>query len=444
MGGHNLGMKIRFIAILLSVVAMSAVAAPSKKELETRLDAYVAPLIEQNVFSGVVLLAKGDEVLLHRAYGNANYEFGVPSSTTTRYPIASITKPMTGVILRRLEHAKKLSLADPLAKYIPDFPSADKITLDHLRTHRSGLRDPEKLRRIIRQNFTTAEIVELLKTEPIASVPGETYSYTTANYTVLANVIEKVTGQSFAEVIRRYIFGPAGMADSGELARTTVVSRLASGYMPDPYGDGLSVSGPEDTSWKTGGGSSYSTTGDLHRFARALYSGKLTPGLDPRKVLLTSKMLEKDVHRSSGGFPGFSAHLLYFIDDEVSVVVLSNNYAPVTSGIADSVASMYFERPYAVPAAIKPLEKSPPAEEITGRYSMGTFPPFTISIRGGKPFLSWNPVRVSALVPIGPDTWFEKLDWLTLKAERDATGRVTGFSGTAPWTPTPMKVTRIE
>src|SRR5687767_3263663 len=65
MGGHNLGMKIRLIAVLLSVVAMSAVAAPPKKELETRLDAYVAPLIEQNVFSGVVLLAKGDEVLLH-------------------------------------------------------------------------------------------------------------------------------------------------------------------------------------------------------------------------------------------------------------------------------------------------------------------------------------------------------------------------------------------
>ncbi|MGZ8780242.1 MAG: hypothetical protein ACXW31_09975, partial [Thermoanaerobaculia bacterium] len=113
-------------------------------------------------------------------------------------------------------------------------------------------------------------------------------------------------------------------------------------------------------------------------------------------------------------------------------------------GIADSAAAMYFERDYALPEPIKAIAKWPPLQEIVGRYSMGTFPPFTITIRGGKPFLSWNPVRVSALVPIAEDTWFEKFDWLTLKAERDATGKITGFTGTAPWSNGAMKATRIE
>jgi CubicO group peptidase (beta-lactamase class C family) len=249
-------MKTQTVALIAAAICINVAAAPSKKELTAKLDAYVAPLMEQRVFNGVVLIAKGDEVLVNRAYGNANYEFAVPNTPDTRFPIASITKRFTGVILRRLEQEKKLSLSDPLSKYIPDFPSADKITLEQLRTHHSGLRDPEKLRRLIRMNFTTDEVVALLKNEPLGSAPGERYSYTTANYAVLANVIEKVTGQTFAEVIRRYIYEPAGMKDSGELTRTTVVPRLASGYMPDPYGDGLSVSGYEDPSWKAGGGSS--------------------------------------------------------------------------------------------------------------------------------------------------------------------------------------------
>ena len=437
-------MRNRAGALLLLALSVSAAAAPSKKSLEASVDAYVAPFLAQNVFSGVVLLAKGDEVLVNRAYGNANYEFNIPNTPDTRFAIASITKHFTGVILRQLEQEKKLSLADPLAKYIPDFPSADKITLDHLRTHYSGLRDPDKLRRTIRMNYTTAEVVDLIKTEPLGSAPGAQYSYTTANYALLGYVIEKVTGQTYAEVIRRIIYTPAGMSDSGELSRTTVVPRLASGYMPDPYGNGLSVCGPEDMSWKTAGGSSYSTTRDLHRFARALYTGKLTPGSSGRDILRTSKALEKEVLRSSGGFPGASAHLLYFIDDEVTVAVMSNNYAPMTQGIVDAVTAMYFEKPYEIPSLPKASAPQPPATEILGTYKMGTFPPFTISLRSGAPFLSWNPMRVSTLVAIGPDTWFEKFDWLVLKVERDANGKAIGFTGTAPWAAQPMKAERVQ
>ena len=437
-------MRTSFLSIALALLTTwQAVAAPAKKEFETRVDAFVAPLIEQGVFSGVVLVAKGDDVLLNRSYGNANYEFNVPNTPDTRFSIASITKPLTGVILRKLEHEKKLSLSDPLSKYVPSFPSADKITLEHLRTHRSGLRDPEKMRRVIRLNLSTDEVVEAISTEPLGSAPGEQYSYTTANYAVLAKVIEKVTGSTFATVIRKMIYDPAGMKDSGELTRTTVVPRLATGYMPDPYGTGLSVSGPEDTSWKVGGGSSYSTTADLHRFARAFYGGKLTPGQNPREILGTGKLLDKDVLRSSGGFPGASANIAYFIDDEVTVVALSNNYAPVTSWIVDAASAMYFERPYEIPQAVRRFASPRPAQELIGRYKMGTFPPFSVTLRDGQPFLAWTPVRVSELVPVAPDVWFEKLDWMTLKAERDENGRITGFTATAPWTSTPMKVTPV-
>ena len=148
-------------------------------------------------------------------------------------------------------------------------PSGQKITIAHLLNHHSGVQDSEKWRGIFRRNFTTADVVDAIKSEPLDGTPGEKYSYTTWNYGVLAYIIERVTGDSYANVVKKYVYDPAGMRDSGELSTTTVVPRLANGYMPDPFTNALSVSGPEDTSWKTGGGASYSTTRDLMRFVRA-------------------------------------------------------------------------------------------------------------------------------------------------------------------------------
>src|SRR4051812_18366675 len=106
-------MRMRMILPVLFTAA-SMVAAPTKPELQAKIDAYVAPLVAQRVFSGVVLVAKGDEILVNRAFGNANYEFDVANTPQTRFAIASITKMFTNVILRQLEAEKKVSLSDPL------------------------------------------------------------------------------------------------------------------------------------------------------------------------------------------------------------------------------------------------------------------------------------------------------------------------------------------
>lgn len=286
------------IAVLL--LAVPALAAPPK-DFAAKADAYLRPYVDRNAFSGVVLVAKGDEVVLEKAYGMANAEFAVPNRADTRFAIASITKRFTGIIVKRLADEKKLAYSDTLSRWVPAFPSADRITIEHLVRHTSGVRDPEKLRRTIRANRTTAEVVDLLKVEPLGSEPGATYSYTTANYAILAHVIERVTGKSFADVVRAFVYEPAGMKDSGELTTTAVVPRLAAGYMPNPFGPGLAVCGPEDTSWKAAGGSSYATARDLLRFNRALYAGKL--GVDARTFFQHSKVLERDACRRAAVSP---------------------------------------------------------------------------------------------------------------------------------------------
>ena len=423
---------------LLIVLALATPLFAS--ELAKKVDAYVAPYVQHQVFSGVILIGKGDVVVFAKSYGMANYEFSVPMTIDTRFPVASITKMFTSAILARLSEEKKLAESDVLAKWVPDFPSADKITIAHLAGHRSGVRDPESLRRIIRGNMTTADVVDVLKKKPLASVPGETYSYTTANYAILAHVIERVTGRAFADVIRDYVYTPAGMRDSGELITTTVVPRLVSGYIANPFGPGMSVCGPEDTSWKAGGGSSYSTARDLQRFVRAFYGGKLFQAR-PLDVWPTSKLFDKTVLRTSGTFPGANASITYFVDDGISVAVLSNTYSPIAAPMGGDLAAIYFGKPYKIPQKPK-LANAPFDPRMAGRYSLEGFPDgFTIAERGGRGVVVWNQIRQGALLPVAADkpTWFTPLDWGTLELNADYS------EGTlvTPWASGPLKVKRV-
>jgi CubicO group peptidase (beta-lactamase class C family) len=425
--------------LIAAALLLSVTAAPGAT-LTERVDAYVAPYLKVHAFSGVVLLAHKDDILVNRAYGMANYEFNVANTPDTRFRIASITKRFTQIIVTRLVDEKKLSLTDTLSKFYPSFPQADKITIDHLLNHRTGIRDPDSLRRVVPSSYTPLDVVEMLAKVPLASEPGGPSVYTTANYAVLAYVIEKVTGEPFATVMREMIYAPAGMNDSGEITSTTVIPRLASGYMPDPYADGVSVCGPEDTSWKAGGGSSYATARDLFRFARAYYGGKLLKSASPLELIQHKKMFDKRYSESDGGFPGTSACLMVFPDDEVTVVVLSNNYAPVTSAIARDVAAMHLGQPYKVTEINTPSPAPPPDRRVLGTWKLEGYPNFTVVDRNGRYVVIWNSARQEALMPLGNDEYFVPLDFSKVKF--DFSGEAPQATWDAPWADHTLKVTR--
>ena len=433
-------MKSAFVIFLIAAAA--AAAPPTAKELDRLMTEDVAPYVKYHAFSGVVLAAKGGDVLVNKAFGDANYEFGVPNTPDTRFAIGSISKRFTFVVIMRLAREKKLSLDDPISKWVPDFPSADKITIAHLLNHHSGIQDPDKLRGVIRKNLTTADVVDAIKTQPLDSVPGSTYSYTTANYALLAHIIERVTGDSYANVVRKYVYDPAGMRDSGELSTTIVVPRLASGYMPDPFSNALSVCGPEDTSWKTGGGASYSTARDVMRFVRAYSSTLLTK--EERALWDTedenTTLLERNVLESNGSAPGASAVINYFPDDELTVVVLANNSSPVARTIARDVASMYFGEKYTVPSVTLAPGKPFDARLLRGYAIEGKDFTFEIKLHDGKPFVRWGPTRWEAMLPEGENRWFLPLDFGHLTLRLDDNGQLAEGTMTTTWSRTPMKI----
>src|SRR3984885_3707815 len=110
-------------------------------QIANRVEAYLKPFVETGTLTGTVLIARKGRVLFRRSYGMANYELRVPNSPETRFHIASISKAFTAAAILQLQEQGRLSVADPLSRFVTDFPNSDRITLDNLLTHTSGIPD---------------------------------------------------------------------------------------------------------------------------------------------------------------------------------------------------------------------------------------------------------------------------------------------------------------
>lgn len=115
--------------------------ASTDRQIAKRMEAYLKPFVETSNLSGAVLVARKSRVLFRHSYGMANYELLVPNSPETRFHIASVSKSFTAAAILQLQEQGRLSLADPVSRFLPDFPNGDRISLDNLLTHTSGIPD---------------------------------------------------------------------------------------------------------------------------------------------------------------------------------------------------------------------------------------------------------------------------------------------------------------
>ena len=396
-------------------------------------------------FSGVILIAKGEKVLLSKGYGMANYELGVPNTRQTKFHIASVSKPFTAAAVLLLQERGLLSVSDPLTKYIADYPNGDKITVHHLLTHTSGIPNVNNLPEYeAKSKFpqTTSSLVELFKGKPLIMQPGERYNYSNSNYNLLAYIIEKVSGRSYGDFLKENIFDPLGMKNTGHDGNAgALLKNRASGYSP------VGLTGFENAPYldwtsKTGNGSLYSTAEDLYKWDRALYTEKplkkstlermFTPHVEGIGYgWFISKRFDRKAIRISGRSPGFNSELQRYVDEDVCVIVLGNNYAPTASTIADDVAAITLGEKYEIPAIVKPITLAPQMlDALVGRYEGGSdfFVPgvvLTLERKNGSLNLSWNSGAATPLVPQSDTKFFSRLLWAAVTFVRDENGEVT-------------------
>ncbi len=314
--------------------------AEKAKELEV----YIQKLAENDLFSGVALLAKDDKILFEKAYGQANKDFNAPNKIDTKFNLGSMNKMFTAVAIARLAEQGKLSFEDSLAKFIqfPNAALAPKIRLKHLLSHTSGLGSyfNEEFMKSSRALFRTVDdYLQLAQNDSLAFEPGTNWSYSNTGFMALGAVIEKVSGQTYDDFIRENITKPTGMTGTDCYALDAVNPNLAVGYQREFTASGVSYRNNIFEHVIKGGpaGGGYSTVEDLFRFARALQSGKLV-GQEYVKQLQSAKPElnsprygfgfgvsgDKRIVGHSGGFEGISSNLDIFTDSGYTAVVLSN------------------------------------------------------------------------------------------------------------------------
>lgn len=324
------------------------------------IEQHATTLAAEDAFSGVVLVAKGDNVLVKRAYGFANQEWNAPNRPDTLFHLASVGKMFTAAAILQLERQGKLSLDDVLAKWVPEFPHPEsaRITLKQLLTHSAGIGDWD-----VRQKaaFTGAQAAAQM-TQPLQFHPGSRFAYSNAGFVLLQAVIEKATGKTFADALKQLVFEPAGMSHTALIPVTAILSNRATGYLrpaEDPLGLGPRLSNAQFLGFVgDGAGGEYSTAEDMLAFNRALASGQLL-GLDRTREMLTPRMDFVGAQRPSkygygvdlgdcsghstyghsGGGPnsGVSSVDYYVRDGGWSIIVLSNYDPPAAEDLAYSI-----------------------------------------------------------------------------------------------------------
>ena len=213
-------------------------AIPRLKEAEAlaALTARAGELAKKDEFSGVVLVARHGEVLLQKACGLANRETGAPATLDTRFRLGSMNKMFTAVATLQLVEAGKLSLDDPIGKILPDYSNKDvasKVTVRHLLTHTGGTGDIfgpdfDKNRLTLREH---SDYVKLYGSRGLTHEPGAEFRYSNYGFVLLGALIEKVSGMSYYDYVRRHIFQPAGMASTDSLTEADAVPNRSIGYM---------------------------------------------------------------------------------------------------------------------------------------------------------------------------------------------------------------------
>ena len=325
--------KLTFFAALISVIFCTACAQTQPKTISERVDGYFAE--NPDKFSGAIEIQENGKTVYQKSLGYADIENKIAVKADTKFRIGSITKTFMSVLVLKAAQEGKLSLNDPLSKYFPvaQIPNAEKITVDMLLYHRSGLRD------VINDKFdefvtyytkpqTRAQMIERIAKAGTNFAPDSTFRYCNSGFILLTYIIEDVCGKSYDKLLNEQIIKPLQLSHTG-VCTTPIHSK-------DGFAQSFSISGERldefDPSAVVGAGAMYSTTGDLLKFFNALTSGYFGSGIYEQmkdfkdnwgRGLFPMEYGDYKGFGHTGGIHGFAAVMMKINDK--TIVFCSNN-----------------------------------------------------------------------------------------------------------------------
>lgn len=227
-----------YVLVLLLVCSRGSVVFA--QTFQTTIDSMImATINDQQGPGGVFLVAKNGKKVYHKAIGKANLELNVNLTTDHVFQLGSMTKQFTAVAILMLEEQGKLRVDQPVSAFIPDYPSGNAITLHHLLTHTSGIKDFTKMKAlgdIAQREMTPKMMVDFFKNEPIDFKPGEKFEYNNSGYVLLGYIVELVSGESYKDYVEKHIFHKLGMEHSFYATDRLLIRNRAYGYQKKELG----------------------------------------------------------------------------------------------------------------------------------------------------------------------------------------------------------------
>lgn len=347
--------------------------------LEERLNNWVESYNRNGYLNGTILIASNENILLNRGFGMANWEHSVPNVPTTKFRIGSLTKAFTAMAIFQLHEKQRLNIDDYIGKYLHDYPNGQQITIYHCLTNSSGIPNytnaPDFWFRTMRLSSTLDQLIDSFKVRELEFEPGSKFGYSNSAYALLTDIIEKVSDMSYADYIQQYICHPLGMYHTGCDDGIKVIPGLASGYS---FWEEPIHAAYADMSFPLGSYGLYSTTEDLFIWDQALKSSNILPKELTEKMLtpnvgsyacgwMVSEVMGKKCVHHFGDISGFSSDFLRFIDDQVTIIFLSNmNVTPVMH-LSREISKIVFDKNVSSPAPAVSISFTK-KESIVGQY----------------------------------------------------------------------------
>ncbi|NII84458.1 serine hydrolase domain-containing protein [Pedobacter sp. SG908] len=357
--------RIYALGFFLVLICSLVYAVPARaQKLNNRVDSLITTVLKDKEGpGGVFMIAQRGKMIYQKAFGKANLELGVNLTPENVFQLGSMTKQFTAVAVLMLEQGGKLSVTDPISKYITDYPAGDKITIHQLLTHTSGIKDFTQIKSlgsIAQKEMTPKMMVDFFKNEPVDFAPGERFEYNNSGYVLLGYLIELVSGERYEDFIKKYIFDQVGMSHSYYASDRRVINQRAYGYQKkeNTYVNKTAIS----FSVPFSSGSLMSTVADLLKWQNALNQNKLLNASETKKMfssykLNNGKMLSygygwhlKDIdgiatREHGGSIFGFKTMGVYIPSEDIYVVGLSNCDCNSPTELIRNIAKLAITKP---------------------------------------------------------------------------------------------------
>ena len=398
------------LAAALAVAFSPAQSLPQADSLEhdrvigalgAQLDSQLTRFAEYG-FWGTVLVVRDGRVVLSKGYGLADASRGIRNTAATRFELNSMTKMFTGVAILQLDASGRLRVSDPIDRPLGPFPAAkQRATIEQLASHTAGL----VVAGTPLAGETRDAFVEDVKRTPRESSPGRQYRYTNAGFSLLAAIIELVSGESYEDYVRRHLFAPAGMRSATFRDRVPPDDSLfAHGYVGTPA---RLEPGPRNPYvWGTrGAGGVWSTVGDVYRWLVAVEGEGILPEVQRRLLFSPPRPPAQEAYgwhvettaegrlliQKGGGSNDFATHVRYYPRERVVIVWATNNLRQRwRQALNHALSGITFG---GTVSSLPPVVSVPPAtlRARAGRYVSGGD---TLELRAGPGYLYVVPNRL--------------------------------------------------